>query len=83
MDARLARTREALGAIRNPFDREILPDNKDGQVRCKQASTLSCASTVDRPCGELMRFSCPIFKGSVTERETILLAAPMLAPAAC
>ena len=33
MDARLARTRDALAAIRNPFDREIQPDNKDGQAR--------------------------------------------------
>jgi len=33
VDARLARTREALSAIRNPFDREILPDNKDGRAR--------------------------------------------------
>ena len=33
MDARLTRTREALVAIRNPFDREIQPDSKDGQAR--------------------------------------------------
>ncbi|MFL6547657.1 MAG: imelysin family protein [Povalibacter sp.] len=33
MEARLTRTREALAAIHNPFDREIQPDNKEGQTR--------------------------------------------------
>jgi putative iron-regulated protein len=33
IEARLARTREALQAVRTPFDREIQPDNKDGQAR--------------------------------------------------
>ncbi|HKE92960.1 MAG TPA: imelysin family protein [Povalibacter sp.] len=33
MEARLTRTRETLTAIRNPYDREILPDNKDGRAR--------------------------------------------------
>jgi putative iron-regulated protein len=33
IEARLARTREALDAIKSPFDREIQPDNKDGQAR--------------------------------------------------
>lgn len=33
MDARLARTREAMAAIRNPFDREIHPDNPEGNAR--------------------------------------------------
>jgi putative iron-regulated protein len=33
IEARLTRTREALDAIKSPFDREIQPDNKDGQAR--------------------------------------------------
>ena len=37
MDIRLARTREALAAIRSPFDREIQPDNKEGQARVQAA----------------------------------------------
>jgi putative iron-regulated protein len=32
-EARLTRTRETLQAVRSPFDREIQPDNKDGQAR--------------------------------------------------
>lgn len=47
MDARLSRTREALTAIRNPFDREIQPDHEEGQARVQagidalRAQTLS------------------------------------------
>ena len=37
MDARLARTREALAAVQSPFDREILPDNAEGQARINSA----------------------------------------------
>jgi putative iron-regulated protein len=37
MEARLARTREALTAIKDPFDREIQPDNKDGNARIQAA----------------------------------------------
>ncbi len=37
MDIRLARTREALAAVRSPFDREIQPDNKEGQARVQAA----------------------------------------------
>jgi len=37
MDARITRTRAALGALRTPFDREIQPDNKEGQVRVQAA----------------------------------------------
>jgi uncharacterized iron-regulated protein len=33
MDARLTRTREAMAAIQNPFDREIHPDNPEGNAR--------------------------------------------------
>lgn len=33
IEARLTRTREALDAVKSPFDREIQPDNKDGQAR--------------------------------------------------
>ena len=37
MDAHIARTRESLGAIRTPFDREIQPDNEEGQARVQAA----------------------------------------------
>jgi putative iron-regulated protein len=37
LEARLGRTRETLQAIRNPFDREILADNKEGQARVQAA----------------------------------------------
>jgi putative iron-regulated protein len=37
MDARIARTREALQAVGNPFDREIHSDNKEGQARIQAA----------------------------------------------
>lgn len=47
MDARLSRTRETLTAIRNPFDRELQPDDAEGQARVQagidalRAQTLS------------------------------------------
>ena len=37
MEARLARTREALAAIKDPFDREIQPDNQAGNARIQAA----------------------------------------------
>jgi putative iron-regulated protein len=37
IEARLARTREAVGAIKNPFDREILADNVEGRARMQAA----------------------------------------------
>lgn len=37
IEARLARTRETLGAVKNPFDREILPDNTEGRARMQVA----------------------------------------------
>jgi len=37
IEARLTRTREALEAIRTPFDREIQPDNNEGQTRVQAA----------------------------------------------
>lgn len=37
VQARLARTRESLQALRNPFDQEIQPDNKEGQARVQAA----------------------------------------------
>jgi putative iron-regulated protein len=37
VEARLTRTREALDAVRSPFDREIQPDNKEGQARVQAA----------------------------------------------
>lgn len=37
IQARLARTRKAVGAIKNPFDREILADNTEGRARMQTA----------------------------------------------
>ncbi len=37
MDERLARTRDSLAAIRDPFDREIQPDNAEGRARVQAA----------------------------------------------
>ena len=37
MEARLARTRETLAAIKDPFDREIQPDNAEGRARVQAA----------------------------------------------
>jgi putative iron-regulated protein len=37
MKARLARTREALAALQDPFDREIQPDNAEGRARVQAA----------------------------------------------
>jgi putative iron-regulated protein len=37
MEERLTRTRETLAAIRDPFDREIQPDNAEGRARVQAA----------------------------------------------
>ncbi|WP_129776380.1 imelysin family protein [Peristeroidobacter soli] len=37
IEARLARTRETVGAVKNPFDREILADNVEGRARMQAA----------------------------------------------
>lgn len=37
VDARIAKTREAVHAIQTPFDREILPDNEEGRARVQAA----------------------------------------------
>jgi putative iron-regulated protein len=37
IETRLARTREALAEVRNPFDREILPENTEGRARMQAA----------------------------------------------
>jgi putative iron-regulated protein len=37
IEMRIARTREALGEVKNPFDREILPENAEGRKRMQAA----------------------------------------------
>jgi putative iron-regulated protein len=37
IQARLDRTRETVGAVKNPFDREILADNAEGRARMQAA----------------------------------------------
>lgn len=37
IEMRLARTRETLGAVKNPFDREILVENAEGRARMQAA----------------------------------------------
>lgn len=37
IEERLARTRETLGAVKNPFDREILAENTEGRARMQAA----------------------------------------------
>lgn len=37
IEARLARTREALAAVKNPYDREILAENTEGRARMQAA----------------------------------------------
>ncbi|HEY5809718.1 MAG TPA: imelysin family protein [Povalibacter sp.] len=46
MQARLARTRETLAAIHNPFDREIQPDNAEGKARVQAAVDALRAQTL-------------------------------------
>lgn len=62
MAARLTRTREALAAIRDPFDREIQPDNKDGNARVQAAieSLRAQTVTVTRTARALEIFLSPI-----------------------
>lgn len=37
LEARITRTRETLGAVKNPFDREILAENAEGRARVQAA----------------------------------------------
>jgi len=37
IEARLTRTHEALGAVKNPYDREILAENVEGRARMQAA----------------------------------------------
>nr|WP_298717749.1 imelysin family protein [uncultured Steroidobacter sp.] len=37
IEARMARTRETVGAVKNPFDREILAENTEGRARMQAA----------------------------------------------
>jgi putative iron-regulated protein len=37
IEARIARTRETVGAVKNPFDREILAENTEGRQRMQAA----------------------------------------------
>jgi putative iron-regulated protein len=62
MDARIARTRETLGAIRTPFDREIQPDNKEGQARVQAAidALHAQAQTTMRAAKAMQIFLSPI-----------------------
>jgi putative iron-regulated protein len=46
IEARIARTREALAAVKNPFDREILTENKEGQARMQAAIDALRAQTL-------------------------------------
>jgi putative iron-regulated protein len=62
MDARIARTREALGALRTPFDREIQSDNKEGQARVQAAidALHAQAQTTMRAAKAMQIFLSPI-----------------------
>jgi putative iron-regulated protein len=62
MEARLTRTRETLAAIRDPFDREIQPDNKEGNTRVQAAIDALRAQTqsVTRAARALEIFLSPI-----------------------
>lgn len=46
IQARISRTREALAAVKNPFDREILAENKEGQARMQAAIDALRAQTL-------------------------------------
>lgn len=46
IEARIARTRESLAAVKNPFDREILAENKEGQARMQTAIDALRAQTL-------------------------------------
>jgi putative iron-regulated protein len=62
MDARLARTREALAALESPFDREIHPDNEAGRARVQAAidALRAQAQTTMRVAKALGIFMSPI-----------------------
>lgn len=46
IDDRLTRTREALAAVKNPFDREILAENTEGRARMQAAIDALRAQTL-------------------------------------
>jgi putative iron-regulated protein len=46
IEARITRTRDALAAVKNPFDREILSENKEGQSRMQAAIDALRAQTL-------------------------------------
>jgi putative iron-regulated protein len=46
MEARIARTRETVAALHEPFDREILADNKEGRERMQAAIDALRAETL-------------------------------------
>ena len=62
MDARLERTRETLAALRSPFDREIQPDNQEGQARVQAAidALRAQAQTTMRAAKAMQIFLSPI-----------------------
>jgi putative iron-regulated protein len=62
IEARLTRTNEALQAVRSPLDREIQPDNKDGQARVQAAIDSLHSQTVSftRVAKALQIFLSPI-----------------------
>jgi putative iron-regulated protein len=62
MESRLARSREALAALGNPFDREIQPDNKEGNARVQAVMDSLRAQTVSftRTAQALQIFLSPI-----------------------
>ncbi len=62
MNARVARTRETLAALRSPFDREIHPDNEGGQARVQAAidALHAQAQTTMRAAKALQIFLSPI-----------------------
>jgi putative iron-regulated protein len=62
LQARLERTRTTLAAIRNPFDREILAENEEGQARVQAAVDALRAQTQSftRATGALKIFLSPI-----------------------
>lgn len=46
IEARLERTRETVGAVKNPFDREILAENTEGRARMQAAIDALRAQTL-------------------------------------
>lgn len=62
MEARLTRSREALGAVRDPFDRELQPDNKEGNARVQAAidSLRAQTQSINRTAQAIQIFMSPI-----------------------